>query len=214
MLKTLLVVACFSTTMFAQDIQSGHNTNPNRLKGDFPFNETIHIVQQPAVNGTCGSSLSGPVTSSIITDTGIWSFDGKGHVKMHDSGIFILVNPPTDASQVQPEAAQCAGTTNCWMTQRWIFTTTAQQTTGRAILWCTPRGRSRRTTYWSRLGTIPTVHCQCNRTSTATPLWAAATLERTQPSAETTIKISSLSALLIREITANGWGALPRRHGI
>ncbi len=110
MLKTLLVVACFSTTMFAQDIQSGHNTNPNRLKGDFPFNETIHIVQQPAVNGACGSSLSGPVTSSIITDTGIWSFDGKGHVKMHDSGIFILVNPPTDASQVQPEAAQCAGT--------------------------------------------------------------------------------------------------------
>lgn len=80
------------------------------LKGNFPFNETIHIVQQAALNGACGNTLSGPVTSSIINDTGIWSFDGQGNVTIKDSGTFILSNPPTDASQVQPEAAICAGT--------------------------------------------------------------------------------------------------------
>ncbi len=103
---TLLLAGCllFAPALFAQ-----HN---NELKGNFPFNETIHVIQQPAVNGACGTSLSGPVSESIITDTGIWSFDGKGNVSIKDSGIFILVNPPTDASQVVPEAAQCVGTYN------------------------------------------------------------------------------------------------------
>jgi hypothetical protein len=84
----------------------------SQLKGSFPFNETLHIVQQPAVNGACGTSLSGPVTSSIYNDHGIWSFDGKGNVTISDSGIFMLVNPPTDASQIIPAASLCSGTYN------------------------------------------------------------------------------------------------------
>lgn len=104
-LKAFVSVICFAipAVVFAQG-----NRN-EALHGDFPFNETIHIIQQAAVNGTCGKTLSGPVTSSIINDTGIWSFDGRGHVSIKDSGTFILVNPPTDASQVVPEAASCAG---------------------------------------------------------------------------------------------------------
>ena len=84
--------------------------NNASLKGDFPFNETLHIVQQPAVNGQCGSSLVGPVTTAIYNDQGIWSFDGKGNVHMTDSGTFMTVSTPNDASQVVPGAAECYGT--------------------------------------------------------------------------------------------------------
>ena len=102
---TLLVLSLsLATSLYAQ------KGNVSKLKGDFPFNETLHIIQQPAVNGACGSALSGPVSEGIITDTGIWSFDGKGKVHINDSGTFITVNPPTDASQVVPEAAECKGT--------------------------------------------------------------------------------------------------------
>jgi hypothetical protein len=86
--------------------------NNASLKGDFPFNETLHIVQQPAVNGQCGASLVGPVSTAIYNDQGIWSFDGKGNVHMTDSGTFMTVSTPTDASQVAPGAAQCYGTYN------------------------------------------------------------------------------------------------------
>jgi len=105
---SLLLAGCliFAPMLFAQ-----HNGD---LKGDFPFNETIHVIFQtnPPVGGACGTTLTGPVTEAIITDTGIWSFDGKGHVNIKDSGIFISPNPPTDASQVTPEAATCKGTYN------------------------------------------------------------------------------------------------------
>jgi hypothetical protein len=99
----LLVIGCFMSApmLFAQNYL---------LNGSFPFNETITIVQQPAVKGACGKTLSGPVSEAVIYDTGIWSFDGKGHVSIKDSGMFITVNPPTDASQVTPEAAKCEGT--------------------------------------------------------------------------------------------------------
>ncbi|MGA2535127.1 MAG: hypothetical protein ABSF53_03860 [Terracidiphilus sp.] len=79
------------------------------LKGSFPFNETIHIVQQAATDGKCGTSLSGAVSSAIINDTGIWTFDGNGHMTIADHGAEITVNPPTDASQVVAEAAECKG---------------------------------------------------------------------------------------------------------
>ena len=105
---TLLLVVCL---MFAPMVLAQHL---NDLKGDFPFNETIHVIFQSnaPVNGTCGATLTGPVTESVITDTGIWSFDGKGHVSIKDSGIFINPNPPTDAGQVTPEEALCTGTYN------------------------------------------------------------------------------------------------------
>jgi hypothetical protein len=105
-MKTIrvLFIGCLVLTaplLFAQN---------NILNGNFPFNETITIVQQPAVNGACGTTLSGPVTSAFINDTGIWSFDGKGKVSITDSGLYITSNPPTDASQVVPEHASCSGT--------------------------------------------------------------------------------------------------------
>lgn len=84
--------------------------NNAKLKGDFPFNETLHIVQQPAVGGQCGPSLVGPVSTAIYNDQGIWSFDGKGNVHMTDSGTFMTVSTPSDASQVVPGAAECFGT--------------------------------------------------------------------------------------------------------
>lgn len=100
----LLASVCLSASVYAQ------NGNVAQLKGDFPFNETLHIIQQPAVDGACGSTLSGPVSEGIITDTGIWSFDGKGNVHIMDSGTFITATPATDASQVVPEGAECKGT--------------------------------------------------------------------------------------------------------
>jgi hypothetical protein len=103
LLKTLLVVACLATTMFAQ------NTNPNRLKGDFPFNEAPQII----IGGTqCGSwpnVLTAPVSQSTLTKTGIWSFDGAGHVSIVDQGMLVQ-DPSTDASQVTPSNAVCTGT--------------------------------------------------------------------------------------------------------
>jgi hypothetical protein len=103
-LAHLSLVMCLMSApaIFAQD--------NGDLRGSFPFNETIHVVQQAAVNGACGTSLSGPVSSSIINDTGIWTFDGRGHMSVEDHGIEITQNPPTDASQVVGEAALCKGT--------------------------------------------------------------------------------------------------------
>ena len=105
---TLLLAGCLLSApmLFAQ-----HNSD---LKGDFPFNETIHVIQQtnPPSGGACGATLTGPVTELIITDQGTWSFDGKGNVTIKDSGILITNNPPSDASQVVPEAAQCVGKYN------------------------------------------------------------------------------------------------------
>jgi hypothetical protein len=103
---SLLVLVSFAlgSVLVAQ------NAPLSKLKGDFPFNETLHIVEQPAVGGVCGATLSGPVSMVIYNDTGIWSFDGKGNVHMTDSGMFINVVPPTDASQVTPAAATCSGT--------------------------------------------------------------------------------------------------------
>ena len=103
----LLAVACLTCASMASAQKSAYN-----LKGNFPFNETIHIVEQAAVNGACGTSLTGPVTEAIINDTGTWSFDGNGNMTIHDSGAMITSNPPTDASQVVPEAADCVGTYN------------------------------------------------------------------------------------------------------
>ncbi len=91
---------------------SAYSQNNAKLKGDFPFNETLHIVQQPAVGGQCGASLVGPVSTAIYNDQGIWSFDGKGNVHMTDSGTFMTVSTPSDASQVVPGAAECFGTYN------------------------------------------------------------------------------------------------------
>lgn len=84
----------------------------NKLKGDFPFNESITVVQQPASNGACPSVLTGPVSEAFVNDHGIWSFDGKGNVDIKDSGQFIAVNPPTDGSQVTPVNSHCVGTYN------------------------------------------------------------------------------------------------------
>lgn len=95
--------------LLAQSASAQHVSDAD-LKGSFPFNETIHIVQQAAVNGACGTSLSGPVTSSIINDTGTWTFDGKGNMSIVDAGVLIGTNPPTQASQVVGQAAQCYGT--------------------------------------------------------------------------------------------------------
>jgi len=88
---------------------AAQTTNPNRLKGDFPFNETLQIVTGPAVNNACGETISGPATQSVLTNTGIWSFDGAGHVSILDQGMLVPV-PTTDASQVTPSVASCSGT--------------------------------------------------------------------------------------------------------
>jgi hypothetical protein len=103
LLKTLLVVACLATTMLAQ------NTNPNRLKGDFPFNETLQIIIGGTQGGSCPNVLTGPVSQSTLTNTGIWSFDGKGNVSIVDQGMLVQI-PSTDASQVTPSNAVCTGT--------------------------------------------------------------------------------------------------------
>ena len=84
--------------------------NNSDLKGTFPFNETIHIVQQGAVGGQCGTSLSGPVSTAVYNDTGYWTFDGKGNMWAQDHGTYVTVFPPTDASQVTGAGASCKGT--------------------------------------------------------------------------------------------------------
>jgi hypothetical protein len=102
----LLLVVCLMSVPFA------FGKDNAKLKGDFPFVETLHIVQQPAVDGQCTSPLTGPVSEAIYNDQGIWSFDGKGNVHMKDSGTFITVNSPTDGSQIIAAAAECSGTYN------------------------------------------------------------------------------------------------------
>jgi hypothetical protein len=83
------------------------------LNGDYPFNETIRIAQQPATDGACPTSaakLAGPVAASWIVDTGVWSFDGKGNMRIRDSGLKWLADPISNASQIVPVETNCVGT--------------------------------------------------------------------------------------------------------
>lgn len=98
----LFLFVCIASAAFAQN-------NSDRLKGDFPFNETLHITTGSAQNGTCPDVLTGTVTQSIVTNTGIWSLDGAGNLKIVDQGVLVQV-PSTDASQVTPINGVCRGT--------------------------------------------------------------------------------------------------------
>jgi hypothetical protein len=100
--KALLVFVCFASAAFAQN-------NSDRLKGDFPFNENLQFATASAQDGTCPHVLTGPVTQSTATNTGIWSFDGAGNLKIVDQGVLMQV-PSTDASQVTPINGVCKGT--------------------------------------------------------------------------------------------------------
>ena len=100
--KALLVFVCIASAAFAQN-------NSDRLKGDFPFNENLQFTTGSAQDGTCPHVLTGPVTQSVVTNTGIWSFDGAGNVKIVDQGVLMQV-PSTDASQVTPISGACKGT--------------------------------------------------------------------------------------------------------
>jgi len=100
--KALLVFVCIASAAFAQN-------NSDRLKGDFPFNETLKFVTGSPQNGTCPHVLTGPVTQSVVTNTGVWSFDGAGNLKIVDQGVLMQV-PSTDASQVTPINGVCKGT--------------------------------------------------------------------------------------------------------
>jgi hypothetical protein len=51
--KALLVFVCIASAAFAQN-------NADRLKGDFPFNETLQFVTSSPQNGTCPHVLTGP----------------------------------------------------------------------------------------------------------------------------------------------------------
>ena len=97
----LLVFVCMASAAFAQN-------NSDRLKGDFPFNETLHFVTGSPENGTCPHVLTGAVTQSVVTNTGVWSFDGAGNLKIVDQGVLMQV-PSTDASQVTPSNGVCKG---------------------------------------------------------------------------------------------------------
>lgn len=81
------------------------------LIGDYPFNETIQIARQPAIDETCPQSaadLAGPVTTSFVVDTGIWSFDGEGKVTIKDRGM-LWSGPTTTISQITPNLSDCEG---------------------------------------------------------------------------------------------------------
>jgi hypothetical protein len=98
----LLLFVCSVSAAFAQN-------NSDRLKGDFPFNENLQFATASAQDGTCPHVLTGPVTQSLVTNTGTWSFDGDGHLKIVDQGVLMQV-PSTDASQVTPINGVCKGT--------------------------------------------------------------------------------------------------------
>ena len=100
--KALLLFVCSASAAFAQN-------NSDRLKGDFPFNENLQFATASAQDGTCPPLLTGPVTQSLVTNTGTWSFDGDGHLKIVDQGVLMQV-PSTDASQVTPINGVCKGT--------------------------------------------------------------------------------------------------------
>ena len=109
MKRILFVCACLAlpATLHAQ---SNGSRGVEELRGTFPFNETINFTQQPAVNGSCGATLSGPVSSAQLTDTGTFTFDGRGGMSIQDAGTSTTVFPPTDASQVIPVSTSCTGT--------------------------------------------------------------------------------------------------------
>jgi hypothetical protein len=100
--RTLLVFVCFASAAFAQN-------NSDRLKGDFPFNENLQFATGSAQDGSCPHVLTGPVTQALVTNTGTWSFDGHGNLKIVDQGVLMEV-PSTDASQVTPINSVCKGT--------------------------------------------------------------------------------------------------------
>ena len=106
-MKKTVTVVCLAVSLVAA--VSAQNTNPNRLKGDFPFNESLQIVFGSPVNGACPAALSGPVQQYVLQNTGTWSFDGAGNVHIVDQGMLIQV-PATNASQVSPSVSDCTGT--------------------------------------------------------------------------------------------------------
>jgi hypothetical protein len=66
-------------------------------------------VSQPAVNGNCGTSLSGAVQASTLVDTGYWKFESNGTFTINDTGS-LSATPTVNASQVMPTEASCSGT--------------------------------------------------------------------------------------------------------
>jgi hypothetical protein len=44
----------------------------------------------------------------VVMNTGVWSFDGAGNVKIVDQGVLMQV-PSADASQVTPSNGVCKG---------------------------------------------------------------------------------------------------------
>ena len=99
--KTLLVFLCIACAAFAQN-------NSDRLKGDFPFNETLQFITGSPQNGTCPHVLTGTVTQSVVTNTGVRSFDGARQRQHRRPGMLMQV-PSTDASQVAPSNGVCKG---------------------------------------------------------------------------------------------------------
>jgi hypothetical protein len=111
-MRKLTIVALSSLTLSTASLAQ---SSVNALKGDFPFNETIHIIQQPAINRSCPTSaanLTGSVSSSVLIDTGIFSFDGKGNLNIKDSGMLWPESQPLDPSQIVPVETSCTGTYN------------------------------------------------------------------------------------------------------
>ena len=87
------------------------------IKGTFPFNETIIAgISAPGGSNLCDAAPDAYEQFSL-TNQGLWTFDGSGHVHMDDTGVSVVVekNPPTPPAapvtiQSGYSEAHCDGT--------------------------------------------------------------------------------------------------------
>jgi hypothetical protein len=85
-----------------------------KLKGTFPFNETIIGVTAPATGPTCPQTLApGTVNSTLqLTNQGLWTFDGNGHMEADDTGVLVTTPGTGQVADVAASVATCVGTYN------------------------------------------------------------------------------------------------------
>jgi len=100
-------------------VGSARADNPNlnaSVKGTYPFNETIIAGVATPVAGVCPAATPGQPYPNVyqqlsLTNQGTWSFDGKGNVKMDDTGVEVLVpGAGTHPVDVMYSEAHCKGT--------------------------------------------------------------------------------------------------------
>lgn len=86
----------------------------SQLQGTYPFNETLIFGVAPVTDGSsnCSQSLPpGAIQQQLtLTNHGMWTFDGAGHLTISDDGILTTLPGTNQFTDVSASHADCAGT--------------------------------------------------------------------------------------------------------